>query len=175
MAVGTKKTGVSIAIGFLAGLASGVGSASVVVEALAHSAPAPHVQPQHLRKSEPRQALRRAATKAKRLAQLLEVDIERLDSMPAGVDANAASYSALADALRYVERDVRQMLSELGKDTASDIGLLELRHNLAAARSKAVIAQRLAFQKTATPATHEGKTSGEALAAVADRMTAAMS
>jgi|TARA_R110001583_G_scaffold192029_1_gene358072 hypothetical protein len=170
-----QKTSIGFAIGMLTSLASGVGSASTTVVDLNTSRTTVVQQCYSAAKTRRYTAfyesVRRSAHRAHRLAQLYEADAYRLSQLESGVIIDSEPYTGMVHSLREVENQIKEILQDVDPAFAKEAGLLELRRNLALARSNAVTAERMAWQTSAVPEISEGKTSGEALAAAAEYIT----
>ncbi|WP_017430792.1 hypothetical protein [Vreelandella jeotgali] len=165
-----QKTGIGVAIGFLAAFSGGVSTASAAIESGMSHAPLVKKSAARNEDAELRRSIKRMNSMAHRLSRLLRFDIIRLTEMPAGTEPGLDAAQGLEASLRSVEANVRDVLEIVDRPEAEELGLLELRRNLALARSNAVTIRRLAKQKTAAPETHTGQTPGEAFAAIADSM-----
>lgn len=167
------KTSVGMAITMMVSLASGVSAASTEVMHHAYADPGAKVRPASEQGSKSsiglRDQIRRAIRSARNVARLAEYECSRLSELPDGAEADADAYSGLVASLRAQEQQVKAMIERVGQIEAEELGIAELRRQTAKARSATVAAERLARQTVLTPEVAEGRSSGEALRALADR------
>lgn len=165
------KSSIGFAISMFGALSSGVGVASTeVVHYSVHQVPS--AQKQENRRAERAHILSeivRANRRARHLAQIFQNECVRLSQMSDDAVVDPEAYQGLVDALRAQETMLRRTIAIVGRDEATEMGIMDLHRNTAKARSAASSATLLAKQTTNKPQVVEGAASGEAMKALADR------